>query len=93
MFSAALSPSLPDAQIGLWLLGARQQADRVDPLVDSPPSIVDEKAKYDRNHYEWQARQGPPGKSAQAQNDDEQIVAEEYKIDFGLGLPKLGRGS
>ena len=35
-----------------WSEWALKQADRIDPLVESPPSIVDEKKKYERR-YEW----------------------------------------
>lgn len=35
-----------------WLMWASQQADRFDPLVVSPPSIIDEKSKYERR-YGW----------------------------------------
>jgi len=36
-----------------WLIWAEQQADRTDPLIESPPSILDEKAKYERRDYGW----------------------------------------
>lgn len=35
-----------------WSDWALKQADRIDPLVESPPSIIDEKKKYERR-YEW----------------------------------------
>ena len=31
----------PDSEFGKWLIWARAQADRLDPLVKSPPSILD----------------------------------------------------
>ena len=31
----------PDSETGTWLIWAQQQADRLDPLYDSPPSILD----------------------------------------------------
>ena len=34
------------SELGKWLLWAGQQADRLDPLTASPPSILDEEAKY-----------------------------------------------
>ncbi len=36
-----------------WLIWAGQQADRLDPLVESPSSILDEKGKYERSYYRW----------------------------------------
>ncbi|OGT82233.1 MAG: hypothetical protein A3H91_17905 [Gammaproteobacteria bacterium RIFCSPLOWO2_02_FULL_61_13] len=35
-----------DGELERWLLWASQQADRLDPLVESPPSILDEKKDY-----------------------------------------------
>ena len=35
-----------DSETGKWLAWASQQADRLDPLTDSPPSVLDEAAKY-----------------------------------------------
>ena len=34
-----------------WLRWAEQQADRLDPLTPSPPSILDEKEKWERSSY------------------------------------------
>jgi hypothetical protein len=31
----------PGTQFGDWIIWARQQADRIDPLKESPPSIID----------------------------------------------------
>ncbi len=36
----------PNSEIGKWLEWANKQADRMDPLAESPPSILDEKDKY-----------------------------------------------
>jgi len=36
-----------------WLTWAEQQADRLDPLVESPASVLDEKGKYQRSYYGW----------------------------------------
>jgi len=38
-------PNLDDASIDQWITWAQQQADRLDPLVESPPSILDELRK------------------------------------------------
>lgn len=38
-----------------WIRWALQQADRLDPLTDSPPSVLDEKAKWDYPSY-WYGR-------------------------------------
>jgi hypothetical protein len=35
-----------DSELGKWLLWAAQQADRLDPLTESPPSILDEEGRY-----------------------------------------------
>lgn len=35
-----------DSQLGVWLKWAAAQADRLDPLTPSPPSILDDKEKY-----------------------------------------------
>jgi hypothetical protein len=32
----------PDSEFAAWLEWAHQQADRLDPLAESPPSILDE---------------------------------------------------
>jgi hypothetical protein len=32
----------PDSETGRWIDWATMQADRLDPLVESPPSILDE---------------------------------------------------
>jgi len=37
--------------IANWLVWATEQADRMDPLVKSPPSILEEKAKWERPAY------------------------------------------
>ena len=36
-----------------WLAWAEQQADRLDPLVKSPPSILDEKEKWEKPSYSY----------------------------------------
>lgn len=35
------------SELERWIIWALQQADRIDPLVDSPPSILDEKDEPD----------------------------------------------
>jgi hypothetical protein len=40
--SAAHGMIAPDSEIGRWIAWASQQADRLDPLQESPPSILDE---------------------------------------------------
>lgn len=40
---------VPDSDADGWLRWANNQADRVDPLTDSPPSVLDEKSKWDRS--------------------------------------------
>jgi len=35
----------PDNTTGKWIAWAEQQADRLDPLIDSPPSILDDEKK------------------------------------------------
>ncbi len=39
------------SDLDLWLIWASEQADRIDPLVDSPPSIIDEKAKHESYYH------------------------------------------
>lgn len=34
------------SELGQWLMWAKQQADRLDPLVESPPSLLDDEEKY-----------------------------------------------
>ncbi len=36
------------SELAEWLIWAGQQAHRIDPLVESPPSIIDEKSKYEK---------------------------------------------
>ncbi|MCO6043303.1 hypothetical protein NG895_05235 [Aeoliella sp. ICT_H6.2] len=43
---------LPDSEEGKWLNWAAAQADRLDPLVESPPSILDEHIP-DEPAYRW----------------------------------------
>ncbi len=38
------------SELDRWLNWASQQADRMDPLIASPPSIIDEKAKYETQY-------------------------------------------
>ncbi len=40
-----------DADLERWLHWVADQADRLDPLVESPPSVVEEKQKYERHYY------------------------------------------
>ena len=42
---------LNESDLHDWLRWAEQQADRLDPLTSSPPSILDEKEKWERNPY------------------------------------------
>ena len=37
----------PESDLGRWLTWANQQADRFDPLVESPPSVLDRDYKFD----------------------------------------------
>ena len=42
------------SEMGQWLAWAREQADRHDPLCESPPSILDDASKYKprkQDHY------------------------------------------
>lgn len=39
-----------DSETGKWLTWAAQQADRLDPLAESPPSVLDEVEKYKEEH-------------------------------------------
>ncbi len=41
----------PDSDADRWLHWASNQADRLDPLADSPASVLDEKSKWDRSSY------------------------------------------
>ena len=41
------------SDVASWVEWASQQADRLDPLKTSPPSILDEKAKWTRGGYGW----------------------------------------
>ena len=43
-------PTTPDDPKGKWLEWALKQADRFDPLVDSPPSVLDRKTEVEH----WQ---------------------------------------
>lgn len=45
---------VPDSDEVRWLHWASNQADRIDPLTDSPPSVLDEKSKWDGSSY-WNA--------------------------------------
>ena len=42
---------VPDSDEDRWLRWANTQADRLDPLTDSPPSVLDEKSKWDKSSY------------------------------------------
>jgi hypothetical protein len=35
------APTTPESPDGQWIAWARQQANRFDPLVESPPSVLD----------------------------------------------------
>ena len=39
----------PDTPIGIWTMWALLQADRLDPLVKSPPSVLDRKKELPRD--------------------------------------------
>lgn len=41
----------PGSDAAMWIDWARQHADRLDPRVKSPPSILDEKSKWERSSY------------------------------------------
>ncbi len=41
----------PGSKLDQWLIWAEQQADRLDPLVESPYSVLDDEAKY---RYYWE---------------------------------------
>lgn len=41
---SAKGPIPPDSEISRWIIWATQQADRLDPLIVSPPSILDDKS-------------------------------------------------
>lgn len=44
----------PDTALGKWMTWALQQADRIDPLIASPPSILDRKRELDGwSPYGW----------------------------------------
>jgi len=43
-----------DSGAAQWLAWAERQADRFDPLIDSPKSILDEKEQWERTSY-WQS--------------------------------------
>lgn len=44
----------PGSDAECWLDWATKQADRLDPLTDSPPSVLDEKPKWNGSNY-WNA--------------------------------------
>jgi len=39
------------SEADLWITWATAQADRMDPLVENPPSVIDEKEKWERSSY------------------------------------------
>lgn len=49
---AARDSSESDEQLQAWASWASQHADRLDPLIEGPPSVLDEKSK-------WQSSYGP----------------------------------
>jgi hypothetical protein len=45
----------PNSALGKWVAWASQQADRIDPLVESPPSILDRKVEIPKvPRYAWE---------------------------------------
>ena len=67
----------PDSETGKWLAWASQQADRLDPLTDSPPSVLDEAAKYKEERPVIFGGYGI-GAATQAQ-DDAQLKSEFFR--------------
>lgn len=43
----------PGSEVSQWIAWAMQQADRVDPLCESPPSILDEKIPEEPKRWSW----------------------------------------
>ncbi len=43
----------PEGEHEEWLTWARQQADRLDPLKESPQSIIDEEEQLKRSTWGW----------------------------------------
>ena len=64
-----------DSETGKWLAWASQQADRLDPLTDSPPSVLDEAAKYKE---ERPVVFGGYGFGAATQAQDEALLESEF---------------
>jgi hypothetical protein len=64
--AAATAGRLRDAvEFERWLGWVSDQADRLDPLVTSPPSILDEKKRYASPHYDYvAASDGPPASTS-----------------------------
>lgn len=52
-------PIEPGAPFGEWILWAERQADRLDPLKDSPPSIIDQKPRQESTSYYGYGYQKP----------------------------------
>jgi hypothetical protein len=49
----------PGSPFGEWILWAERQADRLDPLKESPPSIIDEKPRAENTSYYGYGYQKP----------------------------------
>lgn len=64
-----------DSETGKWLAWASQQADRLDPLTESPPSVLDEAAKYKE---ERPVIFGGYGIGAPAQTQEEAQIKSEF---------------
>lgn len=64
-----------DSETGKWLVWAAQQADRLDPLTESPPSVLDEAAKYKE---ERPIIFGGYGIGAPAQTQEEAQIKSEF---------------
>lgn len=43
----------PDSELDQWIEWAERQADRIDPLVESPPSILDEQVEEEPRRRTW----------------------------------------
>lgn len=49
----------PGSPFGEWILWAERQADRLDPLKESPPSIIDQKPRQESTGYYGYGYQKP----------------------------------
>jgi hypothetical protein len=52
-------PIEPGSPFGEWILWAERQADRLDPLKESPPSIIDQKPRAENTGYYGYGYQKP----------------------------------